>query len=231
MRKYLPGVFVAVTLLLSLLAYDSLPDRVPSHWNSRGEVDGYSSRLVGAYLLPLAALAIWGVMRVIPRIDPRKRNYEKFQGTFDVLIAAVVGFMCVMHLGILGSALGLPIAVDKVIFGSMGLFAHSGWQPVAASPIKLVRRDSHPLDAQQRSRVGAHPPRRRLRLRDRRCRHVIDPPPRAGVPDAHHDLDRGGPHDIRSRLLLSCVETGGREGFLVIGHSPERRIVAPSQRP
>ncbi len=39
MREYLPLAFVAVALLLSLLAYDTLPDQVPSHWNSRGEVD------------------------------------------------------------------------------------------------------------------------------------------------------------------------------------------------
>ncbi len=121
MRKYLPVAFVAVTLLASLLAYDRLPDQVPSHWNSRGEVDGYSSRLVGAFLLPLAALAIWGVLRIIPRFDPRRKNYEKFQGTYDVLIAAVVGFMCVMHLGILGATLGLPIAVDKLILGCVAL--------------------------------------------------------------------------------------------------------------
>jgi uncharacterized membrane protein len=121
MRRYLPLLFIALTLLISALVYDRLPDRVPSHWNSSGEVDGYSSRELGAFLLPLVALGIWALLRVIPRIDPRRENYEKFQGTYDLLIAGAVGFMCFMHLGILGFTLGLPIAVDRVIFGCAAL--------------------------------------------------------------------------------------------------------------
>jgi uncharacterized membrane protein len=121
MRKYLPLVFIAVTLLISALAYGHLPERVPSHWNMRGEVDGYLSRGLGAFLLPIVALGLWGLLRVLPRIDPRRANYEKFHGMYEMLIVATVGFLCVMHLGILGFALGLPIAVDRVIFGCVAL--------------------------------------------------------------------------------------------------------------
>lgn len=121
MRRYLPLLFIAITLLISALVYDKLPDRVPSHWNSSGEVDGYSSRAAGAFLLPLVALGVWALLRVIPRIDPRRENYDKFRGTFDVIVAATVGFLCVMHIGILGFTLGLPIAVDRVVFGSIAL--------------------------------------------------------------------------------------------------------------
>ncbi|HSJ63674.1 MAG TPA: DUF1648 domain-containing protein [Gemmatimonadaceae bacterium] len=121
MRKYLPALFIAVTLLISLLVFDRLPDRMPSHWNASGEVDGYSSRLVGAFLLPLIALAIWGLLRVLPRIDPRRRNYQKFEGMYDLLVVSVVGFLCVMHLGILAFSLGYPVSVDKLIFGCMAV--------------------------------------------------------------------------------------------------------------
>jgi uncharacterized membrane protein len=121
MRKYLPAVFIGVTLLVSLLAYDALPERVPSHWNASGEVDGYSSRLVGAFMLPLVALGIWGLLLVLPRIDPRRKNYEKFQGMYQMLIVAVVAFLCIMHFGILAFSLGYPVPVDRLIFASVAL--------------------------------------------------------------------------------------------------------------
>ena len=121
MRKYLPALFIAVTLLVSALVYERLPERVASHWNARGEVDGYTSRFVGAFMLPLVALGIWGLLRVLPRIDPRRENYQKFEGMYDLLIAATVGFLCVMHLGILAYALGYPVAVDKLIFACVAL--------------------------------------------------------------------------------------------------------------
>lgn len=121
MRKYLPALFIAITLLVSALVYERLPERVASHWNARGEVDGYTSRFVGAFMLPLVALGIWGLLRVLPRIDPRRENYRKFEGMYDLLIAATVGFLCVMHLGILAYSLGYPVAVDKLIFACVAL--------------------------------------------------------------------------------------------------------------
>jgi uncharacterized membrane protein len=121
MRKYLPGVFIALTLLVSALVYAQLPERIASHWNARGEVDGYSSRLTGAFLLPLIALGIWALLLVLPRIDPRRQNYAKFQSMYDLLVAAVVGFLCVMHLGILAFALGWPIPVDRLIMGCVAV--------------------------------------------------------------------------------------------------------------
>lgn len=121
MRKYLPLLFIAIMLVASALAYDQLPDRMPSHWNARGEVDGYSSRAFGAFGVPAIAIVMWALLRFIPRIDPRRANYEKFRGMYDVLIASVVGFLAVIHLGILGYALGMPVAVDKLAFGGVGL--------------------------------------------------------------------------------------------------------------
>jgi uncharacterized membrane protein len=121
MRKYLPALFIAVTLLISALVYARLPEQIPSHWNARGEVDGYSSRAVGAFLLPLVALGLWGLMRLLPRIDPRRQNYDKFQGMYELLIISVVGFLCVMHLGILAFSLGYPVAVDRLIMVCIGL--------------------------------------------------------------------------------------------------------------
>jgi uncharacterized membrane protein len=121
MRKYLPGLFIAATVVISFLVFERLPERMPSHWSASGEVDGYTSRTVGAFLLPVVALAIWGLLRFLPRIDPRRQNYQKFQGMYDLLIVAVIGFLCVMHLGILAFSLGYPIAVDRLIMASVAV--------------------------------------------------------------------------------------------------------------
>ena len=32
---------IVLTLAVTILAYPALPDKVPSHWNGAGEVDGY----------------------------------------------------------------------------------------------------------------------------------------------------------------------------------------------
>jgi len=40
---------VAAAFLLSLLAYHYLPEMVASHWNVKGEVDGYLPKFWGAF--------------------------------------------------------------------------------------------------------------------------------------------------------------------------------------
>lgn len=45
-------LLIAVTL--SLVLYPSLPDPMPTHWNASGQVDGWSPKPVGAFLMPLS---------------------------------------------------------------------------------------------------------------------------------------------------------------------------------
>lgn len=121
MRRYLPGLFILVAFGASVLVYGRLPDRIPSHWNAAGEIDSYTSRFPGAFMMPTIALALWGLFRLLPKIDPRRQNYAKFQGMYDALIAAVIGFLCLIHIGILAFSLGWPIAVDRLVVGGVAV--------------------------------------------------------------------------------------------------------------
>ena len=121
MRRFYPLILIAVAFGVSLAVYGRLPDQVPVHWNWRGDVDRYGSRLEGAFLLPVIALLLWGVMRGLPKIDPRRANYEKFSGTYDIVISAVVTLLVALHLLVLGYALGLPIPLTRVIPAMVGI--------------------------------------------------------------------------------------------------------------
>lgn len=105
--KLLAGLSVLATLVISFWAYPRLPYRVPSHWNAAGEIDGYSGAFSGAFLLPLITLAIWLFFLMIPLIDPRRDNYKKMGKVFWLFSLLVVLFLCILHLGILMSALGM----------------------------------------------------------------------------------------------------------------------------
>jgi uncharacterized membrane protein len=92
---------------------------------------------VGAFLLPVMALALWGIMRGLPYIDPRRANYAKFQGTYDLIVNAVITLLLVIHVGVLGAALGWPVPMDRLaplVVGAMLLLlgnvlprARSNW--------------------------------------------------------------------------------------------------------
>lgn len=114
MRKWLPLLLIGGVFAFSLAAYGRLPERIVTHWSAAGTPNGYSSRVVGAFLLPGITLLLWGLLRVIPAIDPRRANIEKFRDAYETLILVFVVMLAVIHVIILGSALGWPIPVAQV---------------------------------------------------------------------------------------------------------------------
>src|SRR5687767_9571462 len=100
MRKAYPLFLISVMLVFSAAVYAQLPEEIPVHWNLQGEADRYGGRLEGAFLLPLIALGFWGLMRVLPKIDPRKANYERFTETYELVINGTLTTMVLLHVAV-----------------------------------------------------------------------------------------------------------------------------------
>ena len=109
------------SLAAGALLYDLLPDRVPSHWNIRGEIDGYSSRFWGAFGIPLLNAGIYVMMLVMPLIDPRRENYRKFAGAYRVFRTVFVVFMTGVYLLVTASVFGARIPVDRAMMAGISI--------------------------------------------------------------------------------------------------------------
>ena len=114
MRKWSPAVLIVATLAFSAAMYNTLPERMVIHWSASGEPNGYASRAFGAFFLPAIALGIWGLLSVVPKIDPRGRNIEQFRDSYEILVVAVIGLLCLLHVGVVGSARGWPIRIERL---------------------------------------------------------------------------------------------------------------------
>ena len=121
MRKWYPAVLVAATFVGSLFIYPRLPDRVPTHWDIHDRVNGYGPRWMAAFLIPTMLLALWGLMRFLPRIDPRRENYAKMQGTYDLVVNVTLTLVAVLHFVILGAVMGAPISIPRVVPAIVGV--------------------------------------------------------------------------------------------------------------
>lgn len=76
-------IFALLPAALVLAFTPFLPERVPTHWNLDGTVT-YGS--VGTlWLIAALSPALAALFQFMPRIDPRKGNYEKFQDKYDTL--------------------------------------------------------------------------------------------------------------------------------------------------
>jgi uncharacterized membrane protein len=102
-------------------AYPQLPARVPSHWNIRGEIDGYSGPLWGAFGLPGMSLAIYLGMVFMPLVDPRRENYARFGGAYRFIRWLIIGFFALLHGIILAAGLGYAPNTGALVQASVAL--------------------------------------------------------------------------------------------------------------
>ena len=88
---------IALALLAGAVLWNQLPDQMASHWNVNDQVDGYTSKLLGVFLMPLITLGMFALFLVVPNIDPLKANIAKFRESFNLFIVLIVAFMLYIH--------------------------------------------------------------------------------------------------------------------------------------
>jgi uncharacterized membrane protein len=119
--RWLAPACIAVLLVFGAAVYAQLPDRVPSHWNIHGEVDGTIGRLAAVLLPPAIITGVWLLLLAVPRIDPLRSSYASFAGTYRMIVNAVVLFLAAVQVVVIGAALGWPVGVPQVIGVGAGL--------------------------------------------------------------------------------------------------------------
>jgi len=89
---------ILVSFLIGAYLYPYMPEKMASHWDANGSVDGYMPKLWGLFLLPVISAILFLVYMLIPKIDPLKGNIEKFRGHFDVSILLLFVFLFYVHM-------------------------------------------------------------------------------------------------------------------------------------
>jgi len=107
-------LIILLSFAVSIYFYPQLPEKIASHWNVQGETDGCMPKLLGLFLMPLIILGIFFLSLLIPRIDPLKKNIEKFKGYFNGLIIFLLLFFLYIHLLIILWNLDLEIGLNIV---------------------------------------------------------------------------------------------------------------------
>ena len=94
---------------------------MPTHWNIRGEVDGWSSKAFAVWFFPLINLGIYFMMLLLPRVDPRRDNYKRFSGAYTLIRLALHIFLALIYLLSLYAAFGHEVKVDMLVKFSLSL--------------------------------------------------------------------------------------------------------------
>lgn len=125
--KIIISIILLLSFIVSFYFYPQMPLKMASHWDARGQVDGYMSKFLGTFFLPFVMVGLALLFIAIPVIDPLKDNIRKFRKYYDRFIVFFLIFMLFIQLHIILWNLGIQINPNAIIPIGLGLlFFYTG---------------------------------------------------------------------------------------------------------
>jgi uncharacterized membrane protein len=90
-------LIILVSFAVGIYFYPLMPDWMASHWNAKGQVNGYMPKVWGLFLMPFVSLFMFLLFLLIPKIDPLKSNIQKFRNYFDGFILLIITFLFYLY--------------------------------------------------------------------------------------------------------------------------------------
>ena len=85
-RQILSIITILLAFATAIYFEPLMPAKMASHWNFQGEADGYMNKAWALFFLPFLMIIFNLLFRFIPKIDPEKKNIDKFWDSYDSFI-------------------------------------------------------------------------------------------------------------------------------------------------
>jgi uncharacterized membrane protein len=117
------GGLLLMLIGLSAWGWLSTPNNalIPVHWNVHGEADGYGDKLQAFGVVPLMFAVLMAIFIALPSLEPRRRHLQQSRKPYMASFLATAMLLCVVHIGLCATAVGLPIDMPRVISAAMGV--------------------------------------------------------------------------------------------------------------
>ena len=115
----LTSVIILLPALAGVILWNRLPEKMPSHWNMAGEIDGWSSKPFAVFGLPLILLAAQWLCLLGTTADPKKENHS--DKVLQLIIWIIPVLSVVLHVLTYAAALGHRVRMEMIMPALVGL--------------------------------------------------------------------------------------------------------------
>lgn len=106
-------------ILVGILLWDRLPDRIATHFGMDGTPNGWSDKVFAVFGLPLILLVIQFLCSAVTLADPKRERINAKMMNLVLWIIPIVSVVC--NLATYGYALKLSINIEKVVMVMVGV--------------------------------------------------------------------------------------------------------------
>ena len=111
-------LLIVAMFAVAIWTWPSAPAQIPIHWDITGQVNGYGSKVVGLFLLPVIAVAGYALIGWAPRFNPARpvewNALSWFGAAYVLLMAGVFGV-------VVADARGSNVNMNYVVFPLVAL--------------------------------------------------------------------------------------------------------------
>jgi uncharacterized membrane protein len=157
----LPPLILAAAIAVSVLAYPHLPDEMPTHWGVRGEPTNLMPRGFAASAMPALMVWIGFLTGMLMWSSSQTREGRDLPAWLSpVVTSATLSLMLLLHVAMLGAALGWGVSTPMIASLGVGLlFLGLGWLSPRVPPnpvfgIRTPRTLACPDAWRRANRVG-----------------------------------------------------------------------------
>ena len=113
------SVIILLPIVAGLILWNQLPEKVPTHWNASGEIDGWSSKPFAIFGLPGIMLAAQWLCSLGTAADPKKKNHS--DKIYHLVLWIIPVLSILMHTITYAVALGKEVRMEVVMPVFIGL--------------------------------------------------------------------------------------------------------------
>ncbi len=126
---------ILLSFAIGFYVYPTMPETMASHWDAQGQVNGYLPKFWGVFLLPIISAGMYLLFLVIPRIDPKRENIERFAPYFDRFGLLMVAFFLYLYLLTIVWSWGYSFDMNVAMLPALGvIFYYCGVLMEKAKP-------------------------------------------------------------------------------------------------
>lgn len=120
-KELIPQAVLLACVMASFYFYQHFPAVVVTHWNFRGQPDGYSSKAFTAFFFPALLIAMYALFLILPKLDPKRDRYEEFAKAYNIFRHMIVGLLALIYLATSFYNLGYDLNIGVITATAVGL--------------------------------------------------------------------------------------------------------------
>ena len=115
----LTSLLTFIPMIVGLILWNQLPEKMPVHFNYAGEPDNWASKAFAVFFIPLFLWAIHLLTGFITLADPKKQNISDKMFLLSLLIIPVTSI--ISCIATYSGALGIDLSINLVMHLFLGL--------------------------------------------------------------------------------------------------------------